>query len=192
MAKVIGPLHSLGATGKFGDAMVFLTWKGRNVVRQWLIPANPMSEDQGDVRAILASAGKLGKYIGTTSPLHDALLDFTPSGQTWISFFLKEIMKNTMVDGTTVAALLVAYAAHGAKADFDSEAATLGITQTFITYAGLVDAITPGAHLYILAVCGINLRASYGGAFDVSPFDTAIGSWTATEIGELITAITSV
>ena len=34
---------SMSASGKIADAIVYFTWKGRNVVRQWLVPANPQS-----------------------------------------------------------------------------------------------------------------------------------------------------
>ena len=33
MAKTTGPLFSMDASGKFGGALVFGKWKGRNVVR---------------------------------------------------------------------------------------------------------------------------------------------------------------
>jgi len=41
MAKVDGPLFSLEARGKIGQAIVFFPWKGRHAVRRWLKPTNP-------------------------------------------------------------------------------------------------------------------------------------------------------
>ncbi len=46
MAKVVGPLMSLEARGKIGDALVAFVWKGRNVMRSWTIPSNPRSVGQ--------------------------------------------------------------------------------------------------------------------------------------------------
>lgn len=46
MAKLKAPLFSFGASGKLADSLVFMTWKGLNTVRQYVIPANPKSDDQ--------------------------------------------------------------------------------------------------------------------------------------------------
>lgn len=35
MAKVIGPLHSISARGRFGEAAMFSSWLGRSYVRVW-------------------------------------------------------------------------------------------------------------------------------------------------------------
>ena len=41
MAVLKGPLFSLGASQQLGKALVFFPWKGLNVVREYVIPANP-------------------------------------------------------------------------------------------------------------------------------------------------------
>ena len=41
MAKLKAPLFSLGASGKLGGALVYMTWKGLDTVREYVIPANP-------------------------------------------------------------------------------------------------------------------------------------------------------
>lgn len=46
MAKLKAPLFSFGASGKLADALVFLPWKGLNCVREYVVPANPKSDDQ--------------------------------------------------------------------------------------------------------------------------------------------------
>jgi len=56
MAKLKGPLFSLGASQKLGDALVFFNWKGLNVVREYVIPTNPKSTDQTTQRGYLTSA----------------------------------------------------------------------------------------------------------------------------------------
>lgn len=46
MAKVTGPLMSLTASGKIGDSIVFMKWRGIADVRKWLKPSNPNTADQ--------------------------------------------------------------------------------------------------------------------------------------------------
>lgn len=53
MARVSGPLMSVDASGKFGGAMVFAKWKGRNYVRQLVTPSNPKAAKQLGVRGMM-------------------------------------------------------------------------------------------------------------------------------------------
>jgi hypothetical protein len=53
MATVKGPLFSLDARGQIGGAVVFGYWKGRNYVRRHAIPANPKSDPQMGMRAMM-------------------------------------------------------------------------------------------------------------------------------------------
>jgi len=46
MARVSGPLLSLGASGQIAQTQVYSTWKGRPYVRRYVIPANPQSSEQ--------------------------------------------------------------------------------------------------------------------------------------------------
>jgi len=56
MAKLKAPLLSLGASGKLGDALVFFAWKGLDVVRTYVIPANPNTTLQQTQRNYLKAA----------------------------------------------------------------------------------------------------------------------------------------
>lgn len=56
MAKLKGPLLSLGASQKLGDAIVFFPWKGINAVRTWVVPANPQTTDQQTQRGYMTFA----------------------------------------------------------------------------------------------------------------------------------------
>lgn len=56
MAKLKGPLFSLGASQQLGKSLVYFTWKGLNVVREYVIPANPKTQPQKDQRARLTAA----------------------------------------------------------------------------------------------------------------------------------------
>jgi len=52
MARVTAPLLSLDASGTVGQTMTFAGWKGRNYVRQRVIPTNPRSPSQTGVRSM--------------------------------------------------------------------------------------------------------------------------------------------
>jgi len=56
MAKLKAPLFSLGASQQLGKALVFFPWKGLNVVREYVIPANPRTALQNTQRGYLSDA----------------------------------------------------------------------------------------------------------------------------------------
>jgi len=56
MAKLKGPLFSLGASGQIGKALVFFPWKGLNVVREHVVPSNPKTADQTTQRSYMTEA----------------------------------------------------------------------------------------------------------------------------------------
>lgn len=97
MAKVTGPLMSMDASGKFGDALVFGKWKGRNVVRQYTRPANPQTALQTDTRNALrvlaagqafAAATALKRSGETVTDLVE-LKASAPAGQAWNGYLVK-------------------------------------------------------------------------------------------------------
>lgn len=46
MAKLTGPLLSIGARGQVGRTLVAAEWKGQKYMRQYVIPANPRTTEQ--------------------------------------------------------------------------------------------------------------------------------------------------
>jgi len=56
MAKLKGPLFSLGASGQLGKAIVYLPWKGLDLAREYVVPANPKTALQVAHRAFLTAA----------------------------------------------------------------------------------------------------------------------------------------
>ncbi|MDD3530473.1 MAG: hypothetical protein PHS77_11405 [Gallionellaceae bacterium] len=77
MVKVNGPMLSFDASGTIAKTATFSKWKGRNYVRQRVIPANPKSDLQVSVRAALkflaqAWAGVDSTPKGSWSDLADA------------------------------------------------------------------------------------------------------------------------
>lgn len=71
MAKLKGPLFSLGASQQLGKALVFFGWKGLNVVREYVIPSNPRTTGQTTQRGHLTNmVGKIhAAQASATHPL---------------------------------------------------------------------------------------------------------------------------
>lgn len=58
MAKVVGPLMSIEASGTYGKTLVFSKWKGRPYVRELVTPKNPKLPKQKGVRAMMGFLAK--------------------------------------------------------------------------------------------------------------------------------------
>lgn len=186
MAKAYGPLHSDSASGKFANSLVFFGWKGINVIRRYVIPANPQTAGQGDSRQILGGLGRAAHAAQAGSAyLTDAKLVSGPS-ETYVSALVKAIIDAFMKDGTEFDSVFTTYNAHSAKSTFISAAATQGLTDLSITYRGATAVFTAGMQMYCLGLYGILKRNPISGAFNRSPFDTAMASWTSTEVTELL------
>ena len=56
MAKLKAPLLSLGAAGAIGKSIVFFPWKGLDVAREYVVPANPKTDPQNTQRGYLTAA----------------------------------------------------------------------------------------------------------------------------------------
>ena len=56
MAKLKGPLFSLGASGQLGKALVLFPWKGLDCVREYVVPSNPKTAPQNTQRGYLTAA----------------------------------------------------------------------------------------------------------------------------------------
>lgn len=185
MAILTGPLLSVDARGKLGNALVFIGWKGRKTVRQWLKPKNPMSADQGDVRLILGGTGRAGHAIAKTSDYAAMLetLSLIPPDQSKQSYIVKSIINSIMSDATAFEAEYTAYDAHTAQSDFDDAAVTLGLLSFDVAYKGTAHSYPGGLMVYVLA--DIAIRLGFTGA----PYTTALGSWTSTQIDLLVAAL---
>lgn len=181
MAKVTGPLQSFTASGKVADSIVFSNWKGTATVRRYTIPANPQTADQGDQRIIVGGTGRAcGKVaVGSAVATQLAALNVIPSDQSKQSFLVKYIVTHFMQTPTAYAAILAELAGHSAAADFASAGDTLGIVDFDLSYASVAP-FTKGVGVYVMAKALISLGLTG------SPYDTALSSWTSTEIGELV------
>ena len=132
MAKVQGPLMSMQATGTFAKTLTFGTWKGRQVVRQRVTPANPRSAAQETARnkmrltAISQAFANLTvlKRAGETQTDKAELISKSPSGQAWNGFLTKSIIGIAGANYTTAAAAWAALTS-GQKTGYDAAAAAL-------------------------------------------------------------------
>jgi len=182
MAKVTGPLYSMTASGKIADAMVFFSNKGRACVRQWLIPKNAKTEDQGDRRLILGGVGRACGIVKATSGYETKLNAAVniPNDQTRQSYLVKTIIEAYVSTAVNFEAQLAEFNAHTAVSDFNSAAVTLGLVVVNIAYKGTTNPFSPGLMLYLVAKLGVD-KGLAG-----TPYDTALASWTVTEVGELV------
>lgn len=182
MAKVTGPLYSMGASGKIANAMVFFPYKGQNVVRQWLKPANPKSANQGTARVILGGAGRAASAIKQNEAYAGQLntLGLIPGGQTKQSYVVKRIIDLFASDETAFEALFAEYDAHTNKAAFVAGAVDLSLTDVDVSYKGASNAFVKGLQVYVLA------KLAIASGFTGAPYTTALASWNTTEVGTMV------
>lgn len=185
MAKVSGPLMSMSASGKLADSIVFFGWKGVNVVRQWLKPANPQSSGQGDQRIMVGGTGRsVGKVqVASTIATKLEALGVMPSGQTKQSYLVKYILDHYLDNATNYATQLAACTGHTAYTSFQSGADDLGITEFDLAYATIA-AYDKALGLYLLAKTCIAL------AFTGAPYTDALTAWTKTDVDAFVADFT--
>lgn len=102
MAKVTGPLLSLDASGSVASTMTFSRWKGRNYVRQRVIPTYTNTTLQAKVRALISDASiawKSNATVGATviNPAYKTAYETAAAGQAISGFnlFIREcVQKN--------------------------------------------------------------------------------------------------
>lgn len=63
MARLTAPLFSLAASGTLANAITFSRWKGIAYARTRIIPANPRSAGQLDVRGIFSTLSEMWKRM---------------------------------------------------------------------------------------------------------------------------------
>jgi len=199
MAKVDGPLFSLGARGKIADAIVFFPWKGRHVVRQWLKPTNPKSNLQGYVRGSLKAIGKfISKILSlSANDALDSLLyaDCTSSvdaGMNWNAWlgggFLEALQVGNVFKTTAFTNFVEEYSTSintTVKAAFDAQATVLGLEDFAMAYGYTTD-IPAGLQLYFGAVACYKKTVSAASPWNVNPV-----SWETSDVTTLVGAMTS-
>jgi hypothetical protein len=191
MAKVTMPLMSGTASGKFAKALVFFGWKGTAVVRQLVTPSNPQTGGQGDMRLALGAAGKACKVIAEGSDFIGFARAVTPGGQTWISNLVNYIVKTFLTVGghpapATFDSVHDAYAAHTAKAEFDTKGALLGLVEYDVSYKTGDESAEPGFMLYLLAKAACAIQDADNTKFNAVPYTIALGDWTSGNVDTFV------
>lgn len=184
MAKVYGPLFSVGASGKLGKSIVYLSWKGLNTVRQWLKPANPQTANQGDARIALGGAGRAVGKVGVDSAIHTQLktLELIPSQQTKQSYLVKYIRDNYLAGTGAIftaayASMLAELTGHTEYTYWGTMADNLNILAFDIDYASIAE-FNKALGVYLIAKACVDLN------FTGSPYTIALASWTTANIAE--------
>jgi len=188
MAKVESPLFSLSASGKVGDAIVFFTWKGKNVVRQWLKPANPQSTLQGFVRCSMKAISKWIAAVQNTnsgntvdSVIYQAATASVTSGLNWNAYLAQGLLNNLQSAGeyatASFNALVAEYStslASSVRAAFEALGSTLGMA-AFVYDYGYTTSIPAGLQLYFGAKACYNQGIIGTAEYSVDPvsWDTA-------------------
>lgn len=132
MAKVTGALFSVDASGAFAGKLVFAKWKGRQYVRNLVIPSNPQTTAQQEVRNAIRALAAGQRFAnltalmrsGQTSTDKQLLTAAAPSGQAWNGFLVKSAIGSNMVQYDAASAAWTALAA-GEKTAWNSAAAAL-------------------------------------------------------------------
>ena len=163
MARVTLPLLGVEATGKLGQAIVYMpiphARDGLTSVRKWLKPKNPQSEDQGDVRLKTKAMGYGLSFIQDGSVLNTQLKAATPAGKIWNAYFLGQCFGKNMAN---IDASLTDWDTAANSAKWTAVANSLGILDCDITYAS-IDPITKGEILFCHA------KAAYDLDLDIAP-----------------------
>lgn len=171
MAKVTGPLFSMDARNAFGGALVFSAWKGRNVVRQLVTPANPRSAGQEEARNRVRLCGAIQRVINNTTDIlsGETIADkarisaVTPAGYAWNGHLTDTLIGAGGLAYDAGIAAWTALAA-GEKTAWDTAAAALSVpyaSAVYQTSAGGVAAtpLTVGnaffMQMYALSLMGL-------------------------------------
>jgi hypothetical protein len=168
MAKVNGPLMSISASGTIADT---ITFDKRGFVRTRVIPANPQTGPQGNVRQQLLGIQKALKVLGAT--IIAAVRTVAPVAYRWNSFLLQQTLGP---NSSEFEASRTAYnALTAAERDtWNAAALDAGIIEQTIPYA-TDPPVSPGLALFAVA------RALH--ALGFNEVDGAPGAANAAEWG---------
>ncbi len=142
MAKTVGALMSMEASGKFASAIIF---DKRGYARGYSTPANPQTTGQGDVRQMLAAVQAVLKLLITTAI--NSIKAAAPTGYRWNSHAVK------LAIGTGGAAYLAsrtAFAALAAGERTSWNTAFVDVVVPDIAYKAATD-VTSGEAGFIVA-----------------------------------------
>lgn len=111
MARVTGPLLSLGGSGQIAQTQVYATWKGRPYVRRYVVPSNPQSTAQTLTRNTFGWLQNVWRYMpsGALAAWNQYA---TNSRFTAVNGFIKQNLSN-LRDETTISQIILSPATGG-------------------------------------------------------------------------------
>ncbi len=191
MAKVEGPLFSLEARGKIGDAIVYFPWKGRHVVRQWLKPTNPQSATQGYVRGAMKAIGKfiskilcIAKGSALDSLLYADCTSSADAGMNWNAWLAGGFLDALQLAGVFQTDSFLGYVSEYStdlhttvRGPFETFASALGLEDFAMAY-GYTTSIPAGLQLYLGAVACYKKTVSNASPWNVNPVSWAVADPT--------------
>ena len=141
MAKVTGPLFSMGATGSFGN--IVFNRKGFAYLKT--IHSDPQTANQGDFRQTMTVAQKCVKACGPTTR---QLLKAANHTTTWNGYLVKNMIGRNR---TIFSQYRQNYDDQAVdQAGWEAAAASMGVRSVSLEYANEAP-VSPGAQLFILA-----------------------------------------
>jgi len=142
MAKTVGALMSMEASGKFGGA---ITFDRRGYARVYKIPANPQTAGQGDVRQRLAAVQAVAKLLSVTAVT--AIKAVSVPSYRWNSFVVKNAIGSGSAQYTAALGVWTALSS-GEKTSWNGAFATVAVPDN--SYATMA-APTSGEAAFIVA-----------------------------------------
>ena len=156
MAKVTGPLLSFDASGSVGNTATYSKWKGRNYTRLRVIPRNPQSDGQAEVRTKLGAIGKNNKQIVVGGTLQGQVLAVTPSDQSWMSYLASVMAGKNFADADRCRTDYDDAANATVKGYFDAEAPNEGLSDFELPY-GSIGVAEAGFQMWVCADAAFRL-----------------------------------
>lgn len=121
MAKVVGPLLSMDASGSIAGTQVYAKWRGVPYVRQKVTPANPKTADQTKTRSVFTWLAAIWKLL---DPASQAPWTASAKGQPYTNrnAFMGRNVK-LLRGGTDITAMILSPGANGGLAAATATAA---------------------------------------------------------------------
>ena len=183
MAKVIGGLFSLEASGTFAKS---LTFDKRGIVRQYKVPRNAQTASQGNQRQKMAAMVKVLGIIASIDPTNSWVMH-QAEATAEVSYRWRSYLLGLTTRAASFASAGAAFDAMDAagQAAWDGEATSYGISVTEIDYAS-DGPISPGKALFVLAHVIFNTAAFRDLVFEallMTPDGTNATDWVDPIVG---------
>lgn len=110
------------ASGTFGGLLVFLRLRGKDVVREHVIPRNPQTQAQMDVRNAQTAVAKIAAVVRTLTKKgagrlvtdKEAIKAITPSEMGWNAYLSQQFIGTSMINFDAAVAAWEANSANAA------------------------------------------------------------------------------